>query len=81
MDRINIEERFSDIIQKVAKKDIIIYEGLDFVEDLDFDSIELIQLIVFVEDEFQITIEDKYFNLENLKSYSWFINTIGELCP
>jgi acyl carrier protein len=57
----NIIEKIVSIIKK-TKKDIDISKittNAKFIEDLNFDSLEVVELVIDLEDEFGIDIEDK----------------------
>lgn len=59
----------------------ILNDNIDLVDDLNFDSITLIQLIVTIEDEFNITFPDEIFSMEYLRSYRYLKKYIcGDNC-
>jgi len=67
-----IEQKLKTIILKNASLDYIendITDNSDLVEDLKFDSIRIIQLIVDIESEFKIQIEDDFLLIELISNY------------
>ncbi len=58
----------------------VLNDQIDLINDLSFDSITLIQLVVMLEDEFNITFPDEVFSMEYLRSYKYLKNYIcGEM--
>lgn len=54
-----IKEKVISIIQKqMADKSIDIQEGHTFMDDLGFDSLDTVQLVMDLEEEFEIDIPD-----------------------
>lgn len=65
-----MRERILEIIAEQLNRPVDELDSfMDFVEDLNMDSIELVEMIMSVEDEFDIQIEEK---LEN-------VHTIGDV--
>ena len=54
----------------------VLNDQIDLINDLSFDSITLIQLVVMLEDEFNITFPDEVFSMEYLRSYKYLKNYI-----
>ncbi|TKJ93362.1 phosphopantetheine-binding protein [Paenibacillus sp. CFBP13512] len=68
-----VKEELEDRIEK----DYIFSGEENLVDDLQFDSIMILQLIIKLEDEFQITIEDDELEpklFENVKILTDFVN-------
>ena len=58
----------------------VLNDQIDLINDLSFDSITLIQLVVMLEDKFNITFSDEVFSMEYLRSYKYLKNYIcGEM--
>ena len=58
----------------------VLNDQVDLINDLSFDSITLIQLVVMLEDEFNMTFSDEVFSMEYLRSYKYLKNYIcGEM--
>lgn len=58
----------------------VLNDQIDLIDDLSFDSIMLIQLIVMLEDEFNMTFSDEVFSMEYLRSYKYLKNYVcGEM--
>ena len=74
----NIKERIIKCISNVAdveiKKNII--EGYNLSEDLGFDSISIINLIVELEDEFDIEIDDNDLDFNKIAEFNYFCKII-----
>lgn len=45
-------------------------DNTDLIDDLDFDSINIISLVICLEKELEIEIPDEFLLLENLRSYA-----------
>lgn len=75
MEMINMLERLSKIIENfTGKKDICLSEETVLTTDLGLTSFDLIQLVVGVEDEFDIEISDRA--IKNFKTAGDVINYI-----
>lgn len=75
----NVENRIKDIIKKIANKEINVGDiSIETVlsEDLGFDSVMLIELVVGLENEFSIEIDDDDLEIDNLDKYSNLIKMI-----
>ena len=74
----NIKERIIKCISNVAdveiKKNII--EGYNLSEDLGFDSISIINLIVELEDEFDIEIDDNDLDFNKIAEFNYLCKII-----
>lgn len=71
-------EILNDIILSLYTGDdySILNNQIDLIDDLGFDSITLIQLVVMLEDEFNMTFPDELFSMEYLRSYKYLKNYI-----
>lgn len=68
----DIQERLKSIIKSVATHDIDVESITDetiLTEDLKFDSIQLIELIVELESEFDIVVEEDDLEMEIITVY------------
>lgn len=75
----NIESRLKKII-KLCNQNVDINSignKTNLVEDLGFDSISIIQLVVELENEFDIEIDDKYLLIESLSPFYSLIDIIN----
>ena len=61
-----IFDRVVTIIQERKGKDFIVTENLSLKDDLDADSVDLMEFILTIEDEFGIEISDE--EIDNLNS-------------
>lgn len=69
---IDIEKKLKTVISSCSEKvdPLCITDGTDLINDFGFNSIDFIQLIVLLEDEFKMEIEDENLILEKLSSYN-----------
>ena len=77
----NIDQRLKEVIANVAKHDIdinIINEKTVLTLDLGYDSVQIIELIVELENEFNIQIDDDDLEIENLTIYKRLRKMIEE---
>jgi len=66
-----MHDRYIDIIAEVANFDITkegINEDMSLVDDLGFDSLAFINMVVAIENDYGITFNDEYINMEKLKT-------------
>ena len=78
----NVEERLKELLLRHFKvfdlaKDVIMY--VDFVEDLEMDSLTFVSLIVEIEDEFEIVIPDEILDMDKFKNYESILKIISIL--
>lgn len=55
-------------------------EDMDFINDLHFDSLVLISMVIEVESTFSIEIPDSALSYDTLRSYKSLCNVILSLC-
>jgi acyl carrier protein len=73
----SFEEKIKRIIAKKLRVDLAkVVDGAFFVEDLGFDSIEGVELIFAVEEEFGIDISDEI--IDNMNTVGDFINFLKD---
>lgn len=65
-----------EIDESIKKEDITLNSQL--VQDFEFDSIEMVFLIVKMEEEFEIEIDQEELSLENLSSIDRLINMVNK---
>lgn len=66
-----MHDRYIDIIAEVAKFDVTkdgINEDMSLVEDLGFDSLAFINMVVAIENDYGITFNDEYINMNKLRT-------------
>ena len=61
-------------IQGIKKEQIT--ESTNLMEDLGFDYVNLVELVVDIENEFDIEIEDEYLDIEVLSSFKRLVDMI-----
>ena len=61
-----IFDRIVTIIQERQGEDFVVTENLSLKDDLDADSVDLIEFVLTIEDEFGIEIDDE--EIDNLQS-------------
>ena len=76
-----LEERLKTIISScvlgIDKNQIT--ESTDLMEDLGFESVNLVELIVDIENEFGIEIEDEFLDIEVLSSFNRLVDMLEKL--
>ena len=61
-----IFDRIVTIIQECQGEDFVVTENLSLKDDLDADSVDLMEFVLTIEDEFGIEIDDE--EIDNLQS-------------
>lgn len=61
-----IFDRIVTIIQERQGEDFVVTENLSLKDDLDADSVDLMEFVLTIEDEFEIEISDE--EIDNLQS-------------
>ena len=56
MDRSTVDTRIRELIEPFNKKDVTITEDTRFTDDLEFDSLTVMDFVAAIEDEFDIII-------------------------
>lgn len=73
-----MKEKVLELIAEQFDKDIDeLNEEMSFIDDLNADSVDIVELVMSIEDEFSIEIEDE--ELENLKTIGDVLEFIEEL--
>ena len=71
-----IFDRIVTIIQERQGDDFVVTENLSLKDDLDADSVDLMEFVLTIEDEFGIEISDE--EIDNLQSVADVLKTIKE---
>ena len=71
-----IFDRIVTIIQERQGEDFVVTENLSLKDDLDADSVDLMEFVLTIEDEFGIEISDK--EIDNLQSVADVLKAIKE---
>ena len=71
-----IFNRIVTIIQERQGEDFVVTENLSLKDDLDADSVDLMEFVLTIEDEFGIEISDE--EIDNLQSVADVIKAIKE---
>ena len=71
-----IFDRIVSIIQERQGEDFVVTENLSLKDDLDADSVDLMEFVLTIEDEFGIEISDE--EIDNLQSVADVIKAIKE---
>lgn len=80
----NIEKRLKNLIMNVAMNGIReedITRDTILTIDLGYDSIKLVELVVEIENEFNIIMDDEDLDIEKLSKYSKLLDSITEKLP
>ena len=74
-----------EILEKIIMKHSLnpfvsqLTENTDLVEDLEIDSLGLVDIIVCIEEELNVSLPDDFLILDNLRSYSKIVDKVQEL--
>jgi len=71
-----IFDRIVTIIQERQGEDFVVTENLSLKDDLDADSVDLMEFVLTIEDEFGIEISDE--EIDQLQSIADVLKTIKE---
>ena len=71
-----IFDRIVTIIQERQGEDFVVTENLSLKDDLDADSVDLMEFVLTIDDEFGIEISDE--EIDNLQSVADVIKAIKE---
>lgn len=76
----NNEARLIQIIDKFIKSEgnIKLDEETNLIEDLGFDSVDIIHMVILIEEEFDIEFEDFELGLETLANFSKLLEIVDE---
>lgn len=74
----NFEQKLKNIIANISMYDIEINENTILTTDLGFDSVHIIELIVEIENEFNIEIDNDDLDIDNITVYGRLYNMIRE---
>lgn len=78
-----MEKKIKDIIRESLELDDDVVEHLGYEQelfDIGLDSIKAIEMIVIIEDTFNIVVEDEDLLLDNMKSISKICELIQKYC-
>jgi len=76
----NIVEKIINILNNLNLKDIHIENiETDFIKENNIDSITFIEIIIYIEEEFDILIPDEYLLSEKLNTIYKIANLVSEL--
>ncbi|HKX77633.1 MAG TPA: acyl carrier protein [Novosphingobium sp.] len=77
MDRAEIHTRIAALIEPFNKKDLTISDATTFTEDLEFDSLTVMDFVAAIEDEFDIIISmNQQAEIEN---FGQLVDTVAKL--
>lgn len=74
------EVLYSIIKKQLESEDVILDEDLLLIENLGFDSVQLISLIVDIESAFKIEFNESSLLFEKLNRIGDLLNLIDEMC-
>ena len=70
------------VIFSVCKKnstDFILSEKTNLVQDFGFSSIGLMELVIRIEEEFNIEVTNDFFDIKKLSDYNWLLKNLRKL--
>lgn len=76
MDNTSIREKIANKIKDSIEEDVELKNETNLFDDLGVDSIMLINLIVDIEDEWDIELEDDDLDVEKLSSFDNLCNVV-----
>jgi len=77
MDQANVDERIRALIEPFNKKGIAIENGTTFANDLEFDSLTVMDFVAEIEDEFDVIISmNQQAEIEN---YGQLVEAVHKL--
>lgn len=77
---LNVKERINKLIQEIiGDRAIEISDDFDLVEDLGIDSIEMMELLVKIENIFDVCIPDEKMDTDELRTYENLVEIITSL--
>jgi acyl carrier protein len=79
---LDVKERLKTMIVEITGNESLsgnISDATDLINGVGLDSIQMVNLILMIEDEFAIEIDFENFNIENLKSIENFSQFITDL--
>lgn len=73
-----MRDRLIKIIKELVEEDIDfnITSDIDLIDDVGFDSITIIQLIVSIETEFNIELEDYELMMQNIRKLNYLVELL-----
>ena len=75
-----ITESIVSVIKEVLNNEnLTINNETNLITDLGMDSISLMMLVVYIEDQYQIILPDDFFTIDKLSSVDIIVKTICEL--
>lgn len=76
----NNRERLVRIVSGLmeSEEDIKLDDNTNLIEDLGFDSVNIINLVILIEEEFGIEFEDFELGLETLASFSKLLEIVNK---
>lgn len=80
--KMNITEKVAEIICRVAdisKEQINVSHNINLITDLNLDSIKIVELIVVLENEFDINITDEYLDLNIISNFNELVALVERL--
>ena len=79
---LNVKERLKKMIVEITGNESLngnISDATDLIDGVGLDSIQMVNLILMIEDEFAIEIDFENFSMENLRNIENFSQYIADL--
>ena len=75
----NVQQRLYNLVLKLSENDnAVITEKTNLIDDLSFDSVLMVSMIVEIESEFGITLDDDDLELDILSNVGQLIKLINK---
>lgn len=80
MERIEVENQLNNIIINNSPEDLKLsdFHGKSIIDDLEFDSVSLMQLVTDIEEIFGVSMDESDSLLELLDSYDELVDYLAE---
>lgn len=80
MERIEVENQLNNIIINSSPEDLKLsdFHGKSIIDDLEFDSVSLMQLVTDIEEIFGVSMDESDSLLELLDSYDELVDYLAE---
>lgn len=75
-----VRERVMHIVEQYTDREIILEEDISLIDDLELDSVQLIELLTDLEKEFQISFAESETILDMVDHLDELICYIGDRC-
>ncbi len=72
-------EKLNNIIEAYASKEVVFTNDLNLVDDLGFDSIVIMEIVIKIEQEFDFEFDHDLLLFENIASYAFLSELMNKV--